>query len=279
MKAPANRNLSQDELKDRLVRASHRLSRHLSNFIAGNIGAGDDLAAILRTVVCTGKGDDVIGRVVKAFHLTSPKLVISPPANGELSTMFSVGSLPIPEGFGELPEGTPEVATFHEWRDRVCLVIERDDSGTRVFTWGRFIATAANTWGSHTAATIPLELDETRMHLFGNRPIDEYLLVQAAMVVEWVLESLLMELNLHGPAVRATDTTPVMLAWLRIHDLGRQAEVRAIPGLRHGTLPGEYPILEVPLRRETVVAVSFLVDDEGRKSVKQQYLPPRIGRP
>jgi hypothetical protein len=58
------------------------------------------------------------------------------------------------------------------------------------------------------------------MHLFGNQPIDEYLLVQAAMVVEWVLESLFMELNLHGPAVRATDTTPVMLAWLRIHDLG-----------------------------------------------------------
>jgi hypothetical protein len=264
--APRGRNLSDAEMCDRLVSSSHRLYRHQTQFLADDIGAGDDLAANLRTLICRGKGDDVLSRAAKRFGIQLPAVTISAPANGEPSTMLSVGSLPIAEDYGAMPRGGVSRVTFDEWRDSPCLVVERSSpAATRVFTWEKFIATAANTWGSHTATTIPPVLDETRMSDFGDRPVDSLLLSRAGHYAETILLSLLTELGLSedAPPPRAADTAPISLAWLRVHDTGPQAEILVIPGVRNGVKAGEYPLLEVPLRDEARMVVTVRVASDG----------------
>jgi hypothetical protein len=66
----------------------------------------------------------------------------------------------------------------------------------------------------------------------------------------------------------------VELAWLRVHDLGSQAEIRAIPGLRRLVAPGLYPIVEVPLRKEARLKLSFRQD--GNVEDISELLPPTL---
>jgi hypothetical protein len=273
--SPHNRKLTDTETKGSLIRASHRLARHFASFLAGEIGAEDDLSAILRTLVC----DNVLGSVMDRFKLVSPNIVVTQPANGEASTLFSVGALLTPRDYKFSRHAPQKPVTFTQWASQVCLVIEPNPSH-RVFTWHSFINTAANTWGSHAAPTMPRVLDETSVHLFDGRPIGSFLIRNAATVVAVVLESILEQLGLSDEAAPMShqDNGPIALAWLRVHDLGLEAEVRAVPGLRTGTPPGEYEIVDVPLRSEARMTISFVLDKTGNVSIGNRTSPAGLKR-
>ncbi|NQX06909.1 hypothetical protein HQQ82_19245 [Rathayibacter sp. VKM Ac-2856] len=249
--------MSDIEFKAALVRMGHRFARHYRFWLEGEIGSDEDLAAILRTLI----DDDVLGRAIRQFKLTSPLVAVGSDADDQKSTLFSVGAVLIPEGFDELPEITHSQIPYSVWRNRTCLVVD-GVPGKRVNTWRSTVSMIANTFGSHTSPTISPVLDRTRLNVFGDSSIADFLLKNAADVAHVVLSSIFEQLSLKASGMADIDISeqrPVTLAWLRAHDLGSQGEVRVIPGIRAGVKPGLYPVIDLLLRDEARMHMSVFV--------------------
>ena len=72
-----------------------RLRDHIERLDNGVVHAVDDIAVVLRALLCDGSGNNVMTRLYNDTKLKAPAIQLSPPAQQGRDVNFSVGSLPI----------------------------------------------------------------------------------------------------------------------------------------------------------------------------------------
>lgn len=119
-------------------RHRQRLGRHLDALEAGEVGAVDDLAAVLRTLLAHGKGDDVIARLCKLKSIPLPEITLSEPVADCQSIGLAFGAVPALSG-GDEPV---RVVDIDAWRGLKALIVR--GAPRRVSTWEQVIKDYAN---------------------------------------------------------------------------------------------------------------------------------------
>lgn len=151
----------------------HRLSRHLTALENGEPGAVSDVAAVLRTLIVRGEGDDVIRRLCKRTHVPLPEVYVSRAAYNEPSVILSAGGIPgLPE-HEDAPHQIPSyIVDLDKWSAMKALVV-RGGTSRRVNDWNHVISMYANTFCSHLSGAIPKTLVETSSIMSGELDLGE----------------------------------------------------------------------------------------------------------
>ena len=68
---------SDEDFVSGAIELGQRLTRHLSALENGEAGAVADVAAVLRTLIVRGEGDDVIRRLCKRTHVPIPEVLVT----------------------------------------------------------------------------------------------------------------------------------------------------------------------------------------------------------
>ncbi|MCV7008232.1 hypothetical protein [Mycobacterium gordonae] len=172
-------------------RLRQRLSRHLDALETGEIGAVDDLAAVLRTLLAHGKGDDAIVRLCHSHKLPLPQVRVSLPVADDQKIGLAFGAIPAPDEPGHPPT---VVMDIDRWRGLDALIIK--GAPRRVNSWEQLITEYANTYGSHLSGTIPHLLSHaSSMGYSGNLDVGEYLIHCAGLVAEDALQQVLKAID------------------------------------------------------------------------------------
>jgi hypothetical protein len=160
-----------------------RLRDHIERLDDGRAYAADDLAVVLRCLLCSGKGNRVLMRLTQTDGLTVvPRVRLSRPAPDDDDVFFAVGSVPVDEP-GASSDGATE-ATLTKWMNRRVLTVTSAGSRT-TYTWNRFLSTYAEKWGgAHLDEVVPPHLRMIDDHAVGGLPLSNYLLRMAA-VAAW----------------------------------------------------------------------------------------------
>lgn len=192
-----------------------RLTRHLNAVEAGEEGAGDDLAAVLRILLdSTSRGNRGLLRIAQAAKLTPLGVIVSGPplVEGDPSLLLAFGNLPVVPAPGEGQPHAPHQMEFRQWAEDTSLLVP--SSQRRSESWASFATLAGNTSGAHLSVEYH-DLLETS-DLFGSvgLSLKDYLLHQVGWVVERVLADLLTRAGLPViPRTRRLDYWPRMLVW------------------------------------------------------------------
>jgi hypothetical protein len=159
-----------------------RLRDHIERLDDGRAYAVDDLAVVLRGLLCSGKGNRVLMRLAQSAGLSIPQVRVSRPTAAEDDVFFAVGSIPTTEP-GGIADGAVEVS-LTKWMSLRVLTVQ--SSGSRVtYTWDRFLSTYAMKWGgAHLDPAVPAHLQMIDGHTAGGLPLSNYLLRMAA-VAAW----------------------------------------------------------------------------------------------
>jgi hypothetical protein len=180
------RQTTPDELVERARGLRQRLGRHLDALEAGEVGAVDDVAAVLRTPLAHGKGDDVIVRLCRSHRIPLPQIQVTEPVVNSQGIGLAFGAVPAPS------EGDPPVriVDINVWRGLDALIVR--GAPRRVSSWEQLITDYANTFGSHLSGTIPHLLSEmSSMCYSGSLDLGEYLIHCAGIVAEDALQQAL----------------------------------------------------------------------------------------
>lgn len=190
----APQQISDDDFIEGAIELGHRLARHLTALENGEPGAVKDVAAVLRTLIVRGDGDDVIRRLCKRKHLPLPTVFVSRAAYDGPSVILSAGGIPgIPED-EEHPHQIPcLMADLNKWSAMTALVV-KGGTPKRVNDWNHVITMYSNTFASHMSGTIPKTLVETSSIMSGELDLGEYLIFCAGIVAESALNQVLDEL-------------------------------------------------------------------------------------
>lgn len=203
-----------------LARLHERLVTHATSLSEGRHSAVADLAAVLRTLMVRGKGDDALRRTAKRFSLPSPVVHVSRPIKRTPGVVFAFGGLPV----------TPDDTTGTEFFDwSLSLALAKTGLRREYYDWAQFINEFANTNGSHLSGTIPAMLAVSRVHAVSDLDLGTYLVWCAAEVTGSATEQLLTALGL--PSAGSTPGPPVRVTGLRVADTddGRSTEVFVQP--------------------------------------------------
>lgn len=169
-------------------RLRQRLGRHLDALEAGEVGAVDDVATVLRTLLGHGDGNDAIKRLCRMRNVGLPRVQVSVPIADDPQIGLAFGAVPAPSG-GDEPVVTVDV---DRWRRLPAVIIR--GAPRRVSTWEKLIKDYANTFGSHLSETIPQLLSHTSSIGYSG-PLDldlgEYLIHCAGIVGEDTLQQVL----------------------------------------------------------------------------------------
>jgi hypothetical protein len=159
-----------------------RLRDHIERLDDGRAYAIDDLAVVLRGLLCSGNGNRVLMRLAQSAGLLMPQVRVSRPAPAEADVFFAVGSIPTEEA-GAITDGATDV-TLTKWMSLRVLTVQ--SSGAKVtYTWDRFLSTYAMKWGGvHLDPTVPAHLQMIDGHAAGGLPLSNYLL-RTAGVAAW----------------------------------------------------------------------------------------------
>jgi hypothetical protein len=157
-----------------------RLRDHIERLDEGRAYAADDLAVVLRCLLCSGKGNRVLMRLAQTDGLAVvPQVRLSRPAPDDGDVFFAVGSIPVDEP-GAASDGATEV-TLTKWMSRRVLTVTSSGSRT-TYTWDRFLSTYAEKWGgAHLDKVVPSHLRMIDDHAAGGLPLSNYLLRMAAV--------------------------------------------------------------------------------------------------
>jgi len=172
------------------IELGQRLSRHLTALENSEPGAVADVAAVVRTLIVRGQGNDVIRRLCKRKHMPLPEVYVSRAAYDEPSVILSAGGIPgLPE-HEEAPHQIPShMVDLDKWSDMTAFVVR--GAPKRVNDWNHVINMYANTFGSHMSGTIPNTLVEASSILSGELDLGEYLIFCAGIVAESALNQVL----------------------------------------------------------------------------------------
>lgn len=158
-----------------------RLRDHIERLDDGVVYAADDLAVVLRALVCPGDGNRVLMRLYDSTKLSVPSVLLSAPVSADPDVFFAVGAMPTEEP-GAKADGAVEVS-LHKWMNTRMLVVK--GAGSREsYTWASFLNTYANKWGgAHLAEVVPPHLQMIDHHVAGGMPLSHYLLRTAGVKV------------------------------------------------------------------------------------------------
>jgi hypothetical protein len=159
-----------------------RLRDHIERFDAGQAYAVDDLAVVLRGLLCSGNGNRVLMRLAQSADISVPSVRVSRPAPAEEDVFFAVGSIPVGEP-GAMADGAAEVS-LTKWMSLRVLTVQ--SAGSRAtYSWDRFLSIYAMKWGgAHLDPAVPAHLQMIDGHAAGGLPLSNYLL-RAAGVAAW----------------------------------------------------------------------------------------------
>jgi hypothetical protein len=195
----AARAATPDEVVARARGLGHRLRRHLDALEAGEAGAVDDVAAVLRTLLGHGRGNDVVVRVCRMKSIPLPHAYVSAPVVDRQAIGLAFGAVPTPD---TAPEAEGHIwVDIDSWRKLPALIVR--GAPRRVNTWEQLISSYANTYGSHVSGTIPHLLSETSAICYSG-PLDlgEYLIHCAGIVAEDAIHQALTSIDSDGLVVR-----------------------------------------------------------------------------
>lgn len=183
-----------DEVVRVARRLRQRLGRHLDALEAGEVGAVDDVAAVLRTLLAHGAGDDVVLRLCRMKSIALPQIHVSEPVVDRQAIGLAFGAVPAPAD----AEAVRRV-DIDAWRGLPALIVR--GAPRRVNTWEQLISAYANTFGSHLSGTIPHLLSETSSICYsGALDLGEYLIHCAGIVAEDALQQVLGSIDGDIPA-------------------------------------------------------------------------------
>jgi hypothetical protein len=183
--------ISDEDFVSGAIELGQRLTRHLSALENGEAGAVADVAAILRTLIVRGEGDDVIRRLCKRTHVPIPEVFVTRAAYDGPSVVLSAGAIPVtPEDQDHPHQIATRMVNLDVWSEMPALVV-RGGTPRRVNNWDRVISMYANTFGSHMSGTIPNTLLETSSIMSGELDLGEYLIFCAGIVAENALNQVL----------------------------------------------------------------------------------------
>lgn len=191
--AHRDRQASPAELIAGAARLLSRLSRHLDSLQSGADGAVEDVAAVLRTAMCPGKGDKVIDRLCKQLHIPAPLVRVSGPARTDPPVIFAIGGMPLndkPSAETGKPPG--KLVSVETWLQQPALVV-RGAAPRRESSWAQVITMYANTFGAHLSGTIPELTFASPNSTFGSKCLQEHLIYSAGLVGELALSKVLGE--------------------------------------------------------------------------------------
>ena len=161
-----------------------RLRDHIERLDDGAVHAADDLAVVLRALVCRSKGNGVLHRLYEECGITRPDVLLSPPPKAGREVQFSVGSIPTREA-GAVADGASYVP-LSKWPNRPVLVVSLAKN-QQTFTWTDFLNSYANKWGgAHLDLVVPAHLQFIDYYAAGGLSLTSYLLRSAA-VETWLL--------------------------------------------------------------------------------------------
>lgn len=166
------------------MQMTSRLRDHIERLDNGAVHAADDLAVVLRALLCPGKGNNVLLRLYRECGVSCPNILLSRPPVVNSDTQFSVGSIPTREA-GAIADGAMRVP-LKRWPDLPVLVVTLAGD-RRNFTWNGFLNSYANKWGgAHLDVTVPSHVQFVDCYAAGGLSLTNYLLRTAAVEV-WFL--------------------------------------------------------------------------------------------
>lgn len=171
------RALTDEEFLSAFRRVVARLDTHIQLLDQGIFALRDDLATVLRILVCRGRGDDGLRKFSKRFGVTPHSVFVSsePPTSDD-HLRWAVSSLPSDE------KGPHEQLRFpHDIGERIALVV-RVDGKLRSYHWERVVADYGNTFGAHLSTTVPAVLDQVRFMGFANADFGTFMLRSLAVL-------------------------------------------------------------------------------------------------
>ena len=185
-----SRPATKDEVLDAARRHLNRLRRHMDALQAGEVGAVDDVAAVLRALLAHGSGDDGLRRLCRMHGINVPKVYVSEPVVDKQSIALAFGAVPAPADI-EVPVRHLDIDA---WRRLPALIVR--SAPRRVSTWEQVIREYGNTFGSHLSGTIPHLLSEISS-ICHSGPLDlgEYLIHCAGIVAEDALQQALATID------------------------------------------------------------------------------------
>lgn len=166
------------------VQMTSRLRDHIERLDDGAVHASDDLAVVLRALLCPGKGNGVLRRLFQECGVPVPEVILSRPPEDDPKTQFSVGSIPTREAGAVADGAAPTLVT--KWPNAPVLVVTLAGDRRR-FTWADFLNVYANKWGgAHLDVVVPEHLQFIDCYGAGGLSLSGYLLRTAAVEV-WLL--------------------------------------------------------------------------------------------
>lgn len=186
--APRKQSISKDELLANAVVLRSRLARHLDALESGEVGAVDDLAAVLRTLLAFGQGDKVITRLQRAYQVPAPRVFVSDPVEKIPHLLVAFGAILVADDRPQ-PDGTSaRWLDLDSWIRSDALAVQ---GMGKPINWNKLITEYANTVGSHLSNTIPELLVETADVHAGQMNIIQFLVHNAGLVAESALDQVL----------------------------------------------------------------------------------------
>ena len=161
-----------------------RLRDHIERIDNGVVYAVDDLAVVLRALLCNGTGNGVLRRLYQECGIDKPSILLSRPPEVGTQVQFSVGSIPSRES-GAVADGAVYVP-LGGWPNKDVLVVTLDGE-RQIYTWESLLSSYANKWGgAHLDVTVPPHLQFIDLYAAGGLNLTSYLLRSAAVEV-WLL--------------------------------------------------------------------------------------------
>jgi hypothetical protein len=161
-----------------------RLRDHIERVDNGAVYAVDDLAVVLRALLCHGRGNSVLRRLYDECGVAQPEILVSRAPAQDPKVQFSVGSIPTREK-GAIADGAT-YKPLSKWPSSPVLTVSLGKVQQK-YTWDSLLSDYANKWGgAHLDATVPTHLQFIDMYAAGGLNLSGYLL-RAAAVEVWLL--------------------------------------------------------------------------------------------
>lgn len=228
MSGPRGKQLTPDQIAAGALDLSKRLRRHLDVLDAGEPSAAQDVAVALRTLVSFGQGDNVIGRLCKAYGISYPTVMLSRADRipDRAGAHLWLGGLPTNAAQGIQWPGSTTTLDSDAWARSDALISQ----GSRPVSWQKLIGQLANTWGSHLSTETPHLVTDIELADVADISLGHYVTRQAGWVAEDLLRQVLPQVGCetgHLPP-RTLDYNNLIISALVVHHHFPTTDVRVL---------------------------------------------------
>lgn len=197
-----------------------RLDRALTAVERSQIGAGADLATVLRILLdANNPGNRAMARLATALKVDLPSVLVSggPATEATRGLVLSFGNLPLTPSPGDSQPYTPRWLPFNAWLDVPSIVAPLSEK--RRLSWRQFATLIANTGGAHLGTEYHDLLITSDRFSAAGMTLQDYLLRQVGWQVERVLaDSLARTGHPLLPRTRRIDFLPRTPVWMEFRD-------------------------------------------------------------